>query len=102
MQTTTAGLLLAAGAGRRYGMPKALVDHHGRLLVERGLTTLAAGGCEPLVVVLGAAADRVRACADLAGARVVVNRDWAGGMGSSLRAGLAALAHTPAGAVAVL
>jgi nicotine blue oxidoreductase len=100
--TTTAGLLLAAGAGRRYGMPKALVEHDGRLLVERGLAALAAGGCEPLVVVLGAAADRVRAGADLAGARVVVNPDWADGMGSSLRVGLAALAGTAAGAVAVL
>jgi nicotine blue oxidoreductase len=102
VDTTTAGLLLAAGAGHRYGMPKALVEHDGRLLVERALTTLAAGGCEPLVVVLGAAADRVRASADLTGARVVVNPDWADGMGSSLRVGLAALAGTAAGAVAVL
>ncbi len=88
---TAAGLLLAAGAGRRYGMPKALVTHAGRLLVERAMATLVEGGCDPVVVVLGAAADEVLARAQLSGAIVVVNPEWAGGMGSSLRAGLAAL-----------
>lgn len=85
------GLLLAAGAGRRYGMPKALVRHGEHLLVEHALRTLYEGGCTPLVVVLGAAADRVRADADLSGATVVVNPDWETGMGSSLRVGLAAM-----------
>jgi CTP:molybdopterin cytidylyltransferase MocA len=99
---TTAGLVLAAGEGRRYGMPKALVSLAGRLLVERALVTLREGGCDPLAVVLGAAADEVRARADLGAALVVGNPDWATGMGSSLRAGLAALADTPAVAVAVL
>lgn len=88
---TAAGLLLAAGAGRRYGMPKALVTDAGRLLVERAMATLVEGGCDPVVVVLGAAADEVLARAELSAAIVVVNPQWAGGMGSSLRAGLAAL-----------
>src|SRR5437588_1746517 len=91
-----AGLLLAAGGGRRYGMPKALVERDGRLLVEHAAQVLRAGGCDPVVVVLGAAADEVRRRADLAGAIVVDNPDWADGMGSSLRAGLAALASTGA------
>jgi nicotine blue oxidoreductase len=99
---STAGLLLAAGEGKRYGMPKALVSRDGRLLVERALATLRDGGCAPLVVVLGAAAAAVRARADLGEAVAVDNPDWATGMGSSLRAGLAALAATPAEAVAVL
>jgi len=90
-----AGLLLAAGQGSRYGMPKALVVRGGRLLVEHALATLRDGGAAPLVVVLGAAAAQVTAQADLTGAQVVVNPDWAGGMASSLRAGLAALAGPP-------
>jgi CTP:molybdopterin cytidylyltransferase MocA len=98
----TAGLLLAAGGGRRYGMPKALVEQDGQLLVERGLATLWAGGCEPIVIVLGALADTVAGRADLAGATVVVNPDWQHGMGSSLRAGLTALAATAAQAAAIL
>jgi predicted DNA-binding transcriptional regulator YafY/CTP:molybdopterin cytidylyltransferase MocA len=98
----TAGLLLAAGGGRRYGMPKALVELDGRLLVERGVATLREGGCDPIVVVLGAAAETVREKADLGDAVLLDNPGWADGMGSSLRAGLAALTATTAPAVAVL
>lgn len=85
-----AGLILAAGAGRRYGMPKALVPYEGRLLVE-GAYRLVASVCDPVVVVLGAAADEVRSRAELGDAVVVLNPDWDSGMGSSLRTGLAAL-----------
>jgi CTP:molybdopterin cytidylyltransferase MocA len=96
-----AGLLLAAGAGRRYGMPKALVPVDGRLLVERGLATLRDAGCAPIVVVLGAAAAEVRETANLDGATVVDNPDWDTGMGSSLRTGLSTV-DGPASAVIVL
>lgn len=84
------GLLLAAGAGLRYGMPKAYapVPGNGELMVQRGLRTLREGDCDPVVVVLGAEAERAP---QLPGALVVVNEDWPSGMGSSLRAGLAAL-----------
>ncbi|GHJ44638.1 hypothetical protein Cs7R123_19800 [Catellatospora sp. TT07R-123] len=84
-----AGLLLAAGQGRRYGMPKALARlPDGEPLVRRALRTLREGGCDPVVVVLGAGADEVPPLPD---AQVVVNEDWATGLGSSLRTGLAAL-----------
>ena len=97
----TAGLVLAAGAGRRYGMPKALVPLDGRLLVQRAADTLREAGLTRRVVVLGAQADQVRAAApDLP--EVVVNASWESGMGSSLRAGLRFLAGTPATAVVVL
>lgn len=97
-----AGLVLAAGGGRRYGMPKALVPYDGCLLVERAVRTLAGAGCTPVLVVLGAAADRVRAVADLSGADTVDNPDWATGLGSSLRTGLAGLARAPVTAAVVL
>lgn len=95
-------MVLAAGAGRRFGGPKALAEHDGRLLVDRAVGVLREGGCSPIVVVLGAAADTVRERASLAGATVVVNAGWAEGMGSSLRAGLAALVDTAATAALVL
>ncbi|HEY8474442.1 MAG TPA: NTP transferase domain-containing protein [Natronosporangium sp.] len=98
-----AGLLLAAGAGRRYGRPKALVEYAGTRLVDRAVSTLRAGGTEPIVVVLGAAASEVRAVAgQLSGTTVVENPDWPTGMGSSLRVGLAALAGSDAVAALVL
>ncbi len=91
MTSDVAGLLLAAGAGRRMGMPKALVTHGGRLFVESAAGVLAAAGCRPVVVVLGASAEIVRADAELGGCLVVDNPDWPAGMGSSVRVGLAAL-----------
>jgi nicotine blue oxidoreductase len=96
-QRVTAGLVLAAGGGSRYGSPKALVRLGDRLLVERAVDLLVAGGCDPVLVVLGAAADEVLETATLP--RAVVNPDWNTGMGSSLRVGLAAL---PADADAVV
>ncbi|MGC4879374.1 nucleotidyltransferase family protein [Micromonospora sp. DT43] len=95
----TAGLLLAAGAGRRLGRPKALLPYRGQLLVEHAAAVLTAAGCQPVVVVLGAQADEVRDRTRLSD--VVVNEDWTTGMGSSLRAGLAALTSSAAVAVVV-
>ncbi|MGW7090537.1 nucleotidyltransferase family protein [Streptomyces sp. NPDC054874] len=98
-----AGVLLAAGGGRRLGgRPKALLEHRGRPLIEHAVRSLRDGGCGPLHVVLGAAADEVRARADLTGCVVTVNPDWEEGMGSSLRLGLAALGATDADAALVL
>lgn len=93
---TIAGLLLAAGEGRRLGRPKALVEVDGQRLVDRAVATLAEGGCAPVVVVLGAAVG------DVPGARVVENPDWATGMGSSLRSGLAALPESVEAVVVAL
>jgi CTP:molybdopterin cytidylyltransferase MocA len=92
---TVAGLVLAAGSGSRLGTPKALVELAGERLVDRAVRVLADGGCAPIVVVSGAAPFEV------AGADVVANPDWATGMGSSLRVGLAALADADAAAVVV-
>ncbi|NNG18502.1 nucleotidyltransferase family protein [Naumannella sp. ID2617S] len=99
---TTAGLLLAAGAGRRMGQPKALVtDADGTPWVHRAATVLAEGGCDPVLVVLGAAADQVRQLLPDT-AIPVFAADWEQGMGASLRAGLAALPETAPHATAVL
>lgn len=97
-----AGLVLAAGGGRRLGGPKALLRRDGALLVEHAVAAVRAAGCDPVLVVLGAAADQVQAAADLTGTTVVVNRAWATGLGSSLRAGLAAAEPTDAEAVLVV
>jgi CTP:molybdopterin cytidylyltransferase MocA len=83
-----AGLLLAAGEGRRIGGPKALLEVGGSSLVQRGVQLLSDGGCDRVLVVLGADAERVRPHVP---AEVVVADDWSEGLGASLRAGLAAL-----------
>lgn len=86
-----AGVLLAAGAGRRFGRPKALVELDGQTLAARGVQLLRAGGCDPVLVVEGAAPLRPELPADV---WIVPNPEWSTGMGSSLRAGLRALAAT--------
>lgn len=97
-----AGLLLAAGGGRRLGgRPKALLVHRGRPLVEHAVGVMRAAGCDRVHVVLGAAAAAVRERADLTGCVLVDNPDWEQGMGSSLRAGLGSLAGTDARAALV-
>ncbi|MFJ6551893.1 NTP transferase domain-containing protein [Streptomyces luteogriseus] len=97
-----AGLLLAAGGGRRLGgRPKALLPHRGRPLVEHAVRVLREGGCTTVHVVLGAQADDVRARASLPGCVLVDNPGWEQGMGSSLRAGLDALTGTGARAALV-
>lgn len=80
------------------GRPKALVALGGRPLLVRALEALRAGGCDPLVVVLGASADEAAALVP-DGVQVVVAPDWAEGMGASLRAGLAALGPATAALV---
>ena len=90
MVTTTVGLVLAAGAGRRFGRPKALVRpvDDGPTLVESAVATLRASGIAMVVVVVGADAETVWPLAASTAAEVVVAADWAEGMGASLRAGL--------------
>jgi len=78
--------LLAAGDGTRLGQPKATVELGGRTLAERGVGLLRDGGADPVLVVTGAVP------VDLPGTLSVHNPEWASGMGSSLAAGLRALA----------
>jgi CTP:molybdopterin cytidylyltransferase MocA len=85
--------LLAAGAGTRMGRPKALVsDERGSWLL-RACVTLRNGGCDDVVVVIGAEAPRARALLGHLPVDAVEATDWADGMSASLRAGLA---HTAA------
>jgi CTP:molybdopterin cytidylyltransferase MocA len=81
---TCAGVLLAAGAGTRYGGPKVLAQQGAWL--RRGVAALRGGGCDDVVVVLGAAVVDVPSPA-----RAVVADDWSEGLSASLRAGLSAI-----------
>jgi len=102
-----AALVLAAGGGSRLGRPKAEVVVGGHRLVDLAIESCVRAGLSPVVVVLGAAwltpmppADGVDG--DTAEIWLVDNADWATGMASSLRAGLAALeADLGIGAVVV-
>jgi nicotine blue oxidoreductase len=88
----TVGLLLAAGAGERFGGPKALArDDDGTSWLLRSVQALRP--CAEIVVVLGAGAEQAAALLPMSVMRVRAE-DWADGMGASLRAGLEALGPT--------
>ncbi len=87
------GIVLAAGAGTRYGTPKALATGpDGRSWLSRVVDALNAAGCAPVLVMLGAAPDAPVPAG--VGARVV--EDWRAGLSATVRAGLAAAADTDA------
>ncbi|HYN66252.1 MAG TPA: nucleotidyltransferase family protein [Ornithinibacter sp.] len=90
---STVGLVLAAGAGRRMGGPKALVrlTEGGPTLLQTAVARVLGGGCDRVVVVVGAAGAEVAALVEGTGVEVVHAHDWDEGMGASLRAGLAHL-----------
>lgn len=89
------GVLLAAGAGRRMGRPKALVhDPDGTSWLRRSVAALDEGGCAPVIVVLGCEHEAARELLARDDVEVVVAGDWERGMGASLRAGLEAAAGT--------
>lgn len=97
------GLLLAAGAGRRMGSPKALVrDADGTSWLLRSISALREGGCDRVHVVLGASANEARPLLDGYDVEVVVAENWEEGMGASLRTGLAALGGDEAAALVTL
>lgn len=85
-------LVLAAGLSERMGVPKATLRWGEGSLLEFQLAQLRAAGVPRPVVVLGHAAERVRALlpAD-ASVRWVYNSDYRSGRGSSVRAGAGAL-----------
>jgi len=105
---TVHGLLLAAGAGRRMGTPKALLrDGAGTPFLARAIGVLIDGGCDAVTVVLGASAEDAHGVLDETGwtedpcVDAVVAQDWDQGMGASLTAGLAAAAGTGSACVLV-
>ncbi|WIE60660.1 NTP transferase domain-containing protein [Curtobacterium sp. MCLR17_032] len=91
------GVVLAAGAGTRMGRPKALVRRpDGRPWVDLAATALLDGGCDAVVVVLGAASREARALVpDRPAVRSVVADDWERGPSASLLTGLTAAAEDP-------
>lgn len=87
----SSGLILAAGASRRMGSPKALLDFRGETFLDR-LIGLFSAVCSPVVVVTGA-----HAAAILSGIRrpsaatFVHNENWPIGQLSSMQCGLRAV-----------
>lgn len=98
-----AGLVLAAGRGRRFGGGKLLAALEGAPLLTHVLATttaaIGAGLLNSVAVVIGADDTALGELAGAAGARLVIHPDPGAGLASSLRRGLDALGQAPAALV---
>jgi CTP:molybdopterin cytidylyltransferase MocA len=97
-----AAILLAAGAGSRFGGGKLLAPYRGRPMIEAALSNLTDAPVDETVVVVGADAERLHEVCGPHGVRVVENPDWAEGMSTSVRAGLRTLGPEARAAVVLL
>jgi len=95
-------VLLAAGAGSRFGGDKLLAPYGGQPLIEVALSGLRESPVDEIIVVVGAEGKRLRSTSTAYGARVVENPNWAAGMSTSVRAGLSACGPEARAAVVAL
>jgi len=93
------GVVLAAGAGTRFGGGKQVAELEGRPLLEWSLRAMAASPVDEAVVVLGCGAETVAESVNLHGARPVICERWQEGQSASLACGLAALEGAEAAVV---
>ena len=97
-----AAVVLAAGAGARFGGGKLLASLEGRPILQHVLDRLAASGVNEVVAVLGDDADEVERSIEWGAVRRVRNPDPGLGLSSSLRVGIGALAPSVGSALIVL
>lgn len=95
MPTGVCAIVLAAGAGSRFGGDKLLAPYGGRPLIAATLANLAGAPVDETLVVIGEDSDRLREVCEPYAVRVVENPDWARGQSTSVRAGLAACESSP-------
>jgi molybdenum cofactor cytidylyltransferase len=81
-------IILAAGASRRLGQPKQLVQLRGETLLARTIRVTQEAGATPVCVVLGACVDSVLPSLHGCGVQAVINVEWEEGIATSIHAGL--------------
>ena len=86
--SSTAIIILAAGASTRMGRPKQLLTYGSRALVRHAAEIAAASICRPILMVLGAYTNQLVSEIDGLPVRSVINERWADGIGSSVRVGV--------------
>lgn len=86
--TGIGALVLAAGAAQRFGGPKLLARDRGTSLLGRSVMAAREAGCDPVLVVVGAHAERLRTELRRVPAVCVTNRQWRRGVGSSIACGV--------------
>jgi molybdenum cofactor cytidylyltransferase len=89
---TVATIILAAGAGERFGGDKLTSMLHGTILAQRAIDTACSSRAIACFLVVGAHAESLLAVVDPRRCAIVTNVKWREGIASSIRAGLAVAA----------
>jgi nicotine blue oxidoreductase len=95
-------VVLAAGAGSRFGGGKLLAEYRGRPLIEATLLGLREAPVDETIVVVGNDTEGLRGFCESYGVSLAENPDWAEGMATSVRKGLASCSPDARAAVVVL
>jgi molybdenum cofactor cytidylyltransferase len=90
-QTQIAAVILAAGGSTRMGQPKQLLRYQGETMLRRTVKVALSAGYDPVIIVLGSKANRMRQELSEIPVGIVVNKNWLEGMGSSIGCGILAL-----------
>jgi molybdenum cofactor cytidylyltransferase len=99
---SVAGVVLAAGTSSRMGKNKLFFDLDGETVVHRAVRRAVEAGLDPVFVVLGHEAERVRDAIGTLPCQPVLNPNYSAGVNSSLKTGIQAIANTSAAAAVVI
>ncbi len=102
LRSGISAVVLAAGAGSRFGGGKLLAEYRGRPLIEATLLGLREAPVDETIVVVGNDAEGLRGICEAYGVRLAENPDWAEGMATSVRKGLVSCSPDTRAAVVVL
>ena len=95
-------IILAAGASRRMGKLKQLLEWQNLSLLEHAIQNARSLLHDRVIVVLGAHAKSIQTAVDFEAVTVIVNPDWLEGVASSIRTGIQALPVTATAALILL
>lgn len=85
-------IILAAGASRRMnGRQKQLLKIDGKTLLRKSLETAVKSVCRPIIVVLGANAEKLKSEVEDTNAQIIINENWGKGLSSSIKIGVETL-----------
>jgi CTP:molybdopterin cytidylyltransferase MocA len=84
-------IVLAAGASRRLGRPKQLIELGGETLIERAIRLANEAGAAPVIAVLGAHFEIICASIVLNEVILSLNDQWERGIATSIHSGLRTL-----------
>ena len=87
-KNSIAVIILAAGASRRMGKPKQLLPYRGQTLLSYVTKCALASSGNPVIVILGANADKIEPEINLLPVQIVKNTECNEGISSSIRCGI--------------